>query len=107
MTETALAVVMLLVSLASLAVQGAAWRRLAASAPTPPVRVRRGLLRTVGCRTAAAGLYVAVAVTMLVARHAFPALALAAFTATQLVWQANSVLDLRLRRDLAADNERR
>lgn len=104
MNEALLAGVMFAVSAGSTAVHCAAWWRLARG----PVavghaerRIRHGLMRTVACRALAAVVYVGVAVVTVVARPALPTVALVVFTGTQLLWQLNSFLDVRLRRDLA------
>lgn len=104
MNEALLAGMMFAVSAGSAAVHCVAWWRLTRG----PVAVgraarlaRRGLIRTVACRILAAVVYIGVAVVTVVARPALPVVALAVFTGTQLLWQLNSLLDVRLRRDLA------
>lgn len=65
--------------------------------------VHRGLVRTTACRVAAALIYIGFGITALLVRDPVrvAALSLIVFTFVQLVWQANSVADLRLRRKLA------
>jgi hypothetical protein len=93
----------LVVSCLSLVSQLLAFIRLAARRPRTPVEelVGAGYLRTVGCRVLAATLYVAVAAVQLAGDGALSAEALTVFTAVQAIWLANSLLDIRIRRNLA------
>lgn len=56
-----------------------------------------GLVRTIGCRVAAEAVYVALGVVTLAFRDSFPVLGLIVFSATQTMWLANTVADVRLR----------
>lgn len=108
MSEALLTGVMLMVSVGSATVHGVAWWRLIHGDPAvgrAERRIRRGLVRTVVCRMFAAAVYIAVAACTVLAREALPVVALTVFTFTQVLWQANSYLDVRLRRDLARDRD--
>ena len=59
------------------------------------------MMRTVACRVLAASLYVGVGITGLLAQQVLTVLALAVFSFVQILWQVNSVADIRLRRRLA------
>jgi hypothetical protein len=88
----ALGVTLLVVATAGLTVYGLSlWRLLRRPH-------RRGLVRTAVCRVAVAVLYLSIAVATLVGHSLSDAAALAVFIAIQLVWQANSVADVRLSR---------
>jgi hypothetical protein len=98
-----LALAFLLVSCLSLAFQLLALSRLAAQRAATPAEelAGRGYLRTVGCRVLAAAVYAAVAAVQLAGAGTLSAEALAVFTGVQLLWQANSLMDIRVRRALA------
>lgn len=83
----------LAVSAAALITQLAGLKRVL-SVPRP------GLVRTVACRVAAAAIYVALGVATLLNRHSFHVLGLLVFSATQTLWLANTVADVRLRREM-------
>jgi hypothetical protein len=95
-----LAWVFLTVSLVAVAMQSMALARLARGADRGPVAM--GLLRTGACRVVAASAYVALAVVSLAAAGGTGALAVAVFTAVQLMWITNGFLDVRLRRRLSS-----
>lgn len=57
-----------------------------------------GMLRTAICRLFAALLYVGVGLLTVVTNEKGPLIGLAVFTIVQLIWQANSVADVRLAR---------
>lgn len=59
---------------------------------------RPGLVRTAVCRMAGAASYIATGVTALIERHDFPIIALGVGVAVQAMWQANSIVDVRLTR---------
>jgi hypothetical protein len=100
MTENILSLLFLAVSLLSVVTQGRAFVR--AYHLAGPIRDRT--VRTIGCRLIAAAVYVGLGTMTLIARDDFPVVSLAVFTAVQLLWQANSILDLRAPK--AADVER-
>lgn len=89
------------VSVLSLLIQSAGFHRMLRQVgPNTPPLVRRGMLRTAACRVAASVLYVVLGVMALLQGAATPVLALVIFTAVQVLWQANAVADIRLRRRL-------
>jgi hypothetical protein len=95
MYSTVISVSFLVVSLVSLFVQSMSLSRIirlpAGSAAA------WGLLRTVICRVAVASAYVAMGIAVLITPPDTGVIALAVFTAVQLVWWANSAADVRLR----------
>jgi len=97
-----LALVFLLASCASLAFQALAFARLAVQRAATPAEelVGGGFLRTVACRILAAVIYVAVAAVQLAGDGTLSAEALIVFSVVQLIWQANSLMDIRVRRAL-------
>lgn len=104
MNETILAILFLIVSTVSTAIQSVSLWRLCRwhYADTPQQRhIHYGMVRTAGCRVLAAAIYVGVGVTTLLAQQALPVLALVVFSFVQMLWQANALADVRLRRDLA------
>ncbi len=106
---TALAVLFVVVSAASLAVQAVALGRLFRWPTVATARgtlVYRGLLRTSMCRVLAAFAYVIFGSVILWRRSTLPVLSLAVFTAVQLLWMANATADVKLRRRLAALDSR-
>lgn len=58
----------------------------------------RGQIRTVGCRIVAAVAYVVVALNALLGSIFAAQIALGVFCFTQVLWQANSLADVHLRR---------
>jgi hypothetical protein len=64
---------------------------------------RPGLVRTAVCRLFAALLYVGVGLTTLQTSQNGPLIGLGVFTVVQLMWQANSVADVRLARQARGD----
>jgi hypothetical protein len=101
-TETVLAILFLVIATTSAVVQGAAlWKVARAHVDNSTIRVHDAMVRTAVCRVLAATAYVVVGVLTLVSQQTFPVLALAVFAAVMLMWQANAVADVRLRRDLA------
>ena len=96
------ALVFLAVSLVSLSVQGVSLVRLLRRGAVAGLAYR-GLLRTSGCRAAAAASYVAFGVVALAVPALAASLALVIFTAVQVLWMSNSVLDVRLRGRLATE----
>ena len=101
-----LVLVFLLVSCASLAFQVLAFARLAAQRAATPAEelVGGGYLRTVACRVLAAVIYVAVAAVQLAGDGTLSAEALIVFSAVQALWQANSLMDIRIRRAMAGSS---
>lgn len=99
-----LVLVFLLVSCVSLVFQVLAFARLIAVRAATPAEelVGGGYVRTVACRVLAATVYVAVAAVQLTGDGTLSFEALIVFTSVQLIWQVNSVLDIRIRRTLAA-----
>ena len=100
-----LVVVFLAVSCVSLMLQVLSFIRLAVQrASTPTVRmVGDGYLRTVGCRVLAATVYVVVASVQLAGDGTLTAEALVVFASVQILWQLNSLADIRIRRRLGKD----
>jgi len=98
-----LAFVFLLVSCLSLVFQLLAFIRLAARRARTPAEelVGGGYLRTVACRVLAATIYVVVAAIQFAGAGTLSAEALIVFTSVQVIWQVNSVLDIRIRRSLS------
>lgn len=98
-----LVLIFLLVSCLSLMFQVLAFIRLAARRAATPVEelVGGGYLRTVACRVLAATIYVVVAAIQAAGAGSLSAEALIVFTSVQLIWQLNSVLDIRIRRRLS------
>jgi hypothetical protein len=97
-----LVVVFLAVSCVSLMLQVLAFTRLAvqkAASPTEKL-VGDGYLRTIGCRVLAATVYVVVAAVQLAGAGELTAEELVVFTAVQILWQLNSLSDIRIRREL-------
>jgi cobalamin biosynthesis protein CobD/CbiB len=96
-------VMFLLVSCLSWMFQLLAFIRLAARRARTPTEelVSGGYLRTVACRVLAATVYVVVAATQLAGSGTLSAEALVVFTSIQLLWQLNSVMDVRIRRSLS------
>lgn len=103
MSERALAVCFLVVSIISTTTQGVSLGRLTRwQWPLSPRRrrVHAAMVRTAVCRVVAAAVYVGVGISTLIAQETLPFLALVVFSAVQLMWQANSVADIRLHRVL-------
>ncbi|MGH3827637.1 MAG: hypothetical protein ACRDQX_10760 [Pseudonocardiaceae bacterium] len=99
MTATILGGALLGVATVSVAVYSIALHRLLTSPRRP------GLIRTAACRVAGALLYLSVGVTTITNHRAGPVVGLGVFTAVQLGWQINSVLDIRIARR-SLDTER-
>jgi hypothetical protein len=97
-----LVLVFLLVSCLSLVFQVLAFARLAIQRATSTAEelAGGGYLRTVACRVLAATIYVVVAAVQLAGDGSLSAEALIVFTAVQLIWVTNSLLDIRVRRAL-------
>lgn len=97
-----LVLVFLVVSCVSLAFQVLAFTRLAVQRAATPAEelVGGGYLRTVACRVLAAVIYVVVAAVQLAGAGTLSPEALIVFTAVQAIWQANSLMDIRIRRAL-------
>lgn len=101
---TVLAVVFTAVSSLSLTWYLVAAYFLHQQPPSGDRRAYRGLLRTAYSRVGAASMYVALGVTSLVAGpRLYVWLPTLVFTLVQFVWQSNSLLDLRLKRQLLHD----
>lgn len=102
-----LAVLFVLVSLVTLAVQTGALLTLLFRWPIAGTgtdsMVHRGLLRTSICRVVAAVGYVITGSVILISRDALPVLSLSTFTGVQLLWILNAFADVRLRRRLAEE----
>jgi hypothetical protein len=103
-----LVLVFLLVSCVSLVFQVLAFCRLAArQAVTPAEAIAAGgYRRTVACRILAALIYVIVAAVQLAGDGSLSGEALIVFASVQLLWQANSLMDIRLRRKLSQGKSR-
>lgn len=97
-----LVVVFLAVSCTGLILQMLAFIRLAVQRAASPVErlVGDGYLRTVACRVLAATVYVAVAAVQLAGAGTLTGEALIVFTSVQILWQLNSLADIRIRRKL-------
>lgn len=91
-SETWLATAFLVVSVVALVVQV---RALVLIRRQP---ARPGLTRTAACRVAASVLYVAVGINAATAQWAVLQVAFGAFLLTQITWQVNALLDVRLGR---------
>jgi len=95
------AVAFLVVSMASLVLYSTALIALHRHPPAERVAYH-GLTRTAGSRVLVAALYVTLGVLVLdQGDRLYTWVPLALFTAVQLVWQTNSLLDLRIKRTLA------
>jgi hypothetical protein len=98
-----LVLLFLVVSCLSLVLQVLAFVRLAlrrARTATEEL-VSGGYLRTVLCRVVAATIYVVVGAVQLAGDGTLTAEALVVFTSVSILWQINSLLDLRIRRALS------
>jgi hypothetical protein len=98
--DLVLAALYLFVSLESVAIQTVSLVRLRGG---PPDRVHRHLVRTVTCRVAVMSVYSGIGVVNLIDRSTLSIVALAVYTGAALLWQVNSLADVRLRRDLTHD----
>jgi hypothetical protein len=100
--DPSLVLVFLLVSCVSLVFQVMAFGRMAVLRARSPAEelVGGGYLRTVACRVLAATIYVVVAAVQLAGDGALSAEALIVFTSVQAIWVTNSLLDIRIRRNL-------
>lgn len=99
-----LSVIFLIVSLISLLVQGLSlWRLLSQQAVMSTVgrKAAKGLKRTSMSRVVAAMAYVIAAIYSLVGPELTALLSLITFSAVQVMWQANAIADVRLRRRLS------
>jgi hypothetical protein len=98
-----LVLVFLLVSCVSLVFQVLAFCRLAVRRAVTPAEAiaAGGYRRTVACRILAAAVYVIVASVQLAGDGSLSGEALIVFSAIQLLWQVNSLLDVRIRRALS------
>ncbi len=112
MSDSALLLLMLLVSCSSLVLQGAALAHLVRQRATYPAErsAGRGYVRTAACRVAAAVIYVTVAGldsagVQVPGGGGVSAEALVVLTAVQLLWLANAALDIRLRRKLRKEGD--
>jgi hypothetical protein len=97
-TEIILAFVYLLVSIESVAIQVVSLLKLRGGTPDP---VHKHLVRTVGCRVGVMTSYVGIAIANILTHNVLSVPALAEFIAVTLVWQVNSLADVRLRRNMA------
>lgn len=107
MSDGGLLLLMLLVSCSSLILQAAAMIHLIRQHATYPAEraAGRGYVRTAACRVAAAVLYVLVAAldkagVQVPGSGGVSAEALVVLTGVQMLWLANSAMDIRLRRKL-------
>lgn len=104
MIKDGLAILYLIVSAGSTAVQVASlWRLAQWNGSRADLRlVHRGLVRTSVCRVLAAIAYVVFGVVALTSTSAMlvAVVSLILFTVVQLMWQANGLLDVSLRRQL-------
>jgi len=101
-------IVYLVISYIGLAFQLMSLVRLADSPPTSddPSRMQyRGLLRTAGCRVAAAVLYVMVGTNALIIGFDVLGVTLGTFCSTTVLWVVNGLLDVRLKHRLAELNK--
>lgn len=100
--------VFLLVSCLSLVFQLLAFIRLAVQRAQTPVEelVGGGYLRTVACRVLVATIYVVVAAVQLAGDGTLTAEALIVWIVAQSIWQLNSLLDVRIRRNLSRSGGR-
>lgn len=98
-----LALAFLAVSVLSLGFQAAALTRLTARRGEAPAErlAAAGYRRTVACRVAVVAVYVTIAAVQAAGDGALSAEALAVFTGIQVLWWANSLADIRVRRALA------
>lgn len=100
---TTVSAIFLAVSVTALLIQALSLRRLLRD--PPPGRgtqlAYRGLVRTCALRVAVAALYTALGIGSLLAPPTTGVAALAVFAATQCVWLAASLADLRLKNRLA------
>lgn len=107
MSTQFIAVIFLIVSYVGFSVQLASLIRLVLH---PPVYTRvnrlvhRGLVRTAGCRVAAAVLYIFIGTNALFFTVAVPVATLGTFCAVQVLWMANSLIDVHLKRTIARLN---
>ena len=95
--------VFLLVSCVSFVFQVLAFIRMVgrrAHTPTEDL-VAGGYLRTIACRVLAATIYVVVAAVQLAGAGTLSFEALVVYAVVQLIWQANSLADIRIRRRLS------
>jgi hypothetical protein len=104
-----LVLVFLLVSCLSLVFQVLAFARLTAQRARTPLEelVGGGYLRTVSCRVLAATIYVVVAAIQLAGDGTLSAEALIVFTGVQGIWITNSLMDIRIRRQLPGSGDDR
>ena len=100
-----LVVVFLAVSCLGLVLQVVSFIRLAVQRAASPVEklVGAGYIRTVACRVLAATVYVVVAAVQLAGAGTLTGEALIVFTSVQMLWQLNSLADIRIRRKLGSD----
>jgi hypothetical protein len=103
MHDLNLVLLFLLVSCLSMTLQAVALARLAArrAGAAAEGMVAAGYVRTAACRVLAATVYVAVAAVQLAGDGSLTAEALIVFTAIQVLWQVNSLMDIRIRRALS------
>lgn len=107
-SEDILAILYLIVSVCGLFVQSVALVKLAKwhfDGSRKRQRLHYGMVRTAASRVTCAVAYVSLGIITLIARETFPILGLAIFSFTQIVWQANSFADLRLRKDLSENGD--
>lgn len=108
MSALVVTAIFMVVTLISLTVQSVAviklHRRRALISTSRQYLVHRRLYRTVVCRALAALLYLCVGIySMTIGPN--PVVSIGLFTAVQLLWQANSLADLKLRRQLAQESD--
>lgn len=107
-SETLLAILYLIVSVCGFSVQSVALIKLWRwhfDGSRKRQRLHYGMVRTAASRVTCAVAYVSLGIITLIARETFPVLGLAVFSFTQIVWQANSIADLRLKKDLSENGD--
>jgi hypothetical protein len=103
MTQTLVNALFLIVSLVSLSVQMMAIRKLVMWPKvhgSEQVMVHRSMVRTVVCRVVAAGMYVMLGIYTLTAGPNL-SVSFGLFTLVQVLWQVNSIADIKLRKQLS------
>lgn len=107
-SEQILAILYLIVSVCGLSVQSVALVKLMKwhfDSSRKRQRLHYGMVRTAASRVTCAVAYVSLGIMTLISREAFPILGLVIFSFTQIVWQANSFADLRLKKDLSENGD--
>jgi hypothetical protein len=105
----AAAVVFLTVSCISLTIHASALIRIVMTTTRGQIAdlTDHGLIRTATSRTVVAVLYVSLGAYALTSIEAAGPVALAVFCVAQLTWQANALLDVRLKRRIAKTAQQR